>query len=205
MMNAVADRQIRYLVHFTRAQNLDNIIKYGLIPVGRLRNTPIVFSNNDEYRIDGCEEANCLSIEFPNYKMFYSYRKQFPEIDWVVLGIRKEVLWEKDCAFCVENAASNTIRNTSLESRKGIEAFRRLYDDYPSGFLRRNLNIIQALPTHPQAEVLVFDNIEPEFIWGVAFQNLETQQRYAEIIPPNINSQVKPQLFMPRNDYENWR
>jgi hypothetical protein len=205
MQNAVAQRDIKYLVHFTRIQNVVSIFNNGLVPVATLRQDGMNFSHNDDYRMDNCENANCLSIQFPNYKMFFKYRNQNPGIDWVVLGIKKEVLWEKDCAFCIENAASNNVTVTSIEERKGVEAFNRLYDEYPGKPMRRDLGIIPALPTHPQAEVLVFDVIEPQFIWGVAFESLYQKNKYASLIPSNINSQVVERLFSYRHDYEYWR
>lgn len=204
MQNAVEQRDIKYLVHFTRIQNLDSILRNGLIPVATLHQSGMRFSYNDEYRMDNCENANCLSIQFPNYKMFYSYRMQNPGVDWVVLGIKKEVLWEKDCAFCIENAASNNVTSTSLKARKGVQAFKRLYSEYPGKPSRKDLGIIPALPTHPQAEVLVFDIIEPKYIWGVAFVNSLQKEKYASLIPSNINSQVVPNLFSYRSDYEYW-
>lgn len=67
----VVERKIKYLVHFTRIENLSSIMSYGLIPVASLSERRIDYVNNDLYRIDGFENATCLSIQFPNYKMFH--------------------------------------------------------------------------------------------------------------------------------------
>ncbi|RDI40917.1 DarT ssDNA thymidine ADP-ribosyltransferase family protein [Falsibacillus pallidus] len=205
MQNAVNHKEIKYLVHFTRIENVVSIFNKGLIPVDLLRRTGIGFSHNDNYRFDNCKDANCMSIGFPNYRMFFRYRNHNPGSDWVVLGIKKEILWEKDCAFCVENAASNNVTSIPLEKRKGVEAFKRLYEEYPGKPSREILGIHASLPTHPQAEVLVFDVIEPKYIWGVAFENNDKKNKYASLIPPNINKQVMGELFSYRVDYEYWR
>lgn len=205
MQNAIEQRGIKYLVHFTRIENVVSIFNNGLVPVDTLRQSSTIFSHNDDYRWDNCEDANCLSIMFPNYKMFYSYRNQNPNVDWVVLGINKNVLWEKNCAFCIENAASNNVTSTSLEERKGVEAFNRLYQEYPGKPSREDLGISSYLPTHPQAEVQVFDVIEPKYIWGVAFENISQKNKYETLLPSNLKLQVVPDLFSYRNDYEYWR
>lgn len=205
MQNAVDQRGIKYLVHFTRIENLVGIFNNGLVPVDTLSQSGMNFSNNDDSRWDNCENANCLSIQFPNYRMFFRYRQQNPGVDWVVLGIKKEVLWEKDCAFCVENAASNNVTSIPLKKRKGVEAFNRLYNEYPGKPSRIDLGINPVLPTHPEAEVLVFDIIEPEYIWGVAFESLYHKNKYASLIPSNINSQVVERLYRYRKDYDYWR
>ncbi|WP_261134876.1 DUF4433 domain-containing protein [Bacillus sp. Marseille-Q3570] len=206
MERSVTQRGIKYLVHFTRVDNLESIFTNGLIPVETLRRERFTnFFHNDEYRMDDCETANCLSIQFPNYRMFFKYRQQNPTVDWVVLGIKKEVLWKKDCAFCKENAASSNVLGIPLELRKGVGAFNGLYDEYPGKPSRSTLDIDPALPTHPQAEILVFDVIEPENIWGVAFENLYEKNKYSSLLPSNINCEVVGRLFSYRKDYEYWR
>ncbi|MDF3555397.1 DUF4433 domain-containing protein [Bacillus cereus] len=205
MKNVVEARGVNSLIHFTRAENLTSIFKLGLLPVNFLNKKGIDFKFNDQYRYDDCEDANCLSIQFPNYRMFSKYRFQDSSIDWVVLGIKPEVLWEKDCAFCVENAASSNERSKSLEERKGIEAFNRLYDEYPGKPTRKQLGLPSFYPTHPQAEVLVFGLIEPTYIWGVAFKDELARNKYSSLIPSNIEVEVFEQMFKYRSDYEEWR
>jgi hypothetical protein len=87
--------------------------------------------------------------------MFYKYSKD-SRSNWVVLLLTSAILWEKDCAFCKENAASNSVRSLPLADRKTPMAFRNLFTDYDS-INRRELNIPINYPTHPQAETLVFD------------------------------------------------
>lgn len=204
MRTAVENRGIQYLVHFTRIENLGCILQNGLISVDSLDNCKIDYHPNDEYRLDNCCNATCLSIQFPNYKMFYKYRCENPDSNWVVLYIQKDVLWEKDCGFCVENAASSNVTSIPLDRRKGVDAFNVLYNDYPGKPSRESLGISSALPTHPQAEVLVFDIIEPKYIQGVAFNNLEDINKYSYLVPSNMPKKVVEELFSYRNDYKHW-
>lgn len=71
MERILKQRQIDRLYHFTQAENLSNIFRYGLLPREILENEEIDSCFNDDYRFDNCLNAVCMSIEFPNYKMFY--------------------------------------------------------------------------------------------------------------------------------------
>lgn len=204
LKTAILKRNINYAVHFTKAENLESIFKHGLLPVQKLNEHEIDYLWNDELRLDNCPDATCLSIEFPNYKMFYKYRMQDTKTDWVVLGINRSVLWKKDCAFCFDNAASANVNLTPIEERKGVEAFELLYKQYPDKPSRDVLNIKKSYPTSPQAEILVFDYIKPKDIFGVAFQHKSTKKKYEDCIPHGKEVKVIPDYFRYRNDYDHW-
>ncbi len=150
-------RGIKYLVHFTRMDNLASILKHGLLGRERLEKMRIPYVYNDEQRIDRCSDAICLSISFPNYKMFYVYRKKLESAKWVVLVLKRDILWELDCAFCQENAASNNVRFIPLEERKKGSALEDLFTEYDKihDVQRSSLGIPPEYTTNPQAEVLV--------------------------------------------------
>jgi hypothetical protein len=69
------ERDIETLVHFTRVENLSSILQNGLLSRKALETSGQQFLFNDPDRIDGHKEAICLSISFPNYKMFYPIRE----------------------------------------------------------------------------------------------------------------------------------
>lgn len=205
MKSVVNQYGIRFLLHFTQANNLHSIMQHGILPIAEMNKQRMNYIGNDAYRYDGFPNASCLSIEAPNYKMFYKYRIENLESEWVVLGVRKDIIWEKDCAFCVENAASRTITQTTIESRKGVQALKRLYDEFPNKPTRSSLKLNAAVPTNPQAEVLVFGKIEPTYIYSVCFENTIIRDKYKHLVPSNINVEVQKWLFEPRDDYEHWR
>ena len=76
MESFLKQNRIDWLYHFTRVENLPNILKYGLLPRETLEWNGIGSQFNDNYRHDCCLDAVCTSIEFPNYKMFYKYRME---------------------------------------------------------------------------------------------------------------------------------
>ena len=97
MKEFMRSRQIDTLFHFTRANNLPNIFQYGLLPKESLLDNEIDAEFNDRYRYDGCEDALCASLEFPNYKMFYSLRTDNPDVDWAVIKLDARILLDYDC------------------------------------------------------------------------------------------------------------
>ena len=75
-----------------------------------------------------------MSISFPNYQLFskfsWSDNESQPDYSgWIVLLLDGKVLWELDCAFCQENAASNTVRHIPLEERKKPDALKGMFVD----------------------------------------------------------------------------
>lgn len=204
MLEAIKSRGVSVLIHFTRIENLDSILTNGLVPRQTLTDEEKDFIYNDDYRIDGYENATCCSISFPNYKMFYSLRMKDAGSEWVVLGISPHILIDKDVAFCKANAASTEILQTSLEDLQGVDAFLKLFENYDD-IERVTLGIPDNYTTNPQAEVLVFDIIEPKYIIGLVVQTkvrkIEANERYPQIKQVLVN----PRYFKWRKDFEYWK
>jgi hypothetical protein len=170
-----AERDIRNLVHFTRIKNLTGILTYGLIDRNtldlELLETPFV--PNDENRLDGQKSAVCLSISFPNHLMFKKYKMDF-DSRWAVILLRPSILWERDCAFFSENAASKQAGLISIdERRKGSQLSDMFCENY-AGISRASLDIPTCYATNPQAEVLVFGGIPTSYIETVHFYTIDS-------------------------------
>lgn len=204
MRNILVERQVHKLYHFTQANNLKNIFKYGLLSRCELESRGIDCFINDEYRYDECLEAICTSIEFPNYKMFYKLRCDNPDIDWVVLELDANIICDVKCAFNWTNAGDSKSYSIPLNQRMTKSALEDLFNDkdgYPS---REDLRIPDCYPTNPQAEVLIFDIIPIDYINSVNFIDEDTLLRYKEIVPHSIDAIIDDELFRWRNDYEYW-
>ena len=98
MKELLKQRRVDYLYHFTRAVNLYNIFEYGLLPREDLDEEDIESEYNDAYRYDDCLDAVCMSIEFPNYRMFYKLRQDNPDVDLAVLRQDAQILHKYECA-----------------------------------------------------------------------------------------------------------
>lgn len=205
MKQAVAELKVQCLMHFTQAKNIGSICRHGIIPVSEHRQLGIQAHINDEMRLDFCENATSTSIMFPNYKVFYPFRLKDTSVDWTVIGLRPELLWEKECAFCIDNAASSMVSHQTLDERKGPDALRRMYDEVPGKPGRSVLGIPKSFPTNPQAEVLVFGRIEPKYILGFAFEDQASKNRCIAHIPENFPVHVFEVYFRGRQDYIHWQ
>ena len=195
-------RGINSLYHFTGIDNLDAILKYGLLSIERLEEQYIDYYYNDKARYDNKLDSICTSISFPNYKMFYKIRQYCgEEVVWCVIEIDSRILWEKECIFCKENAASNNERYTNINEKMGINGLKKLFDDDE---LRRKIGLPDYFTTNPQAEVLVKDEIPVSYIKSINFN------RY---IPSDIKIKynntfdlyVDSDLFKYRFDFKYWR
>ena len=174
------ERSITTLFHFTCIKKLQNILHEGLLDhQSLLKKYGQQFVPNDRKRLDGHKEAICLSIGFPNYLLFSKFSRSnynsLPDYSqWVVLLLKADLLWELDCAFCQENAASNAVRHISWKEKKKPDALESIFieehrDTKGTVYQRHSPRIPQHYPTHPQAEVLVRDRIGPEYIKEVHF------------------------------------
>jgi len=199
------ERGIRTLLHFTRIENLSSILRHGLL--GRetlseqLPEETYIF--NDDLRIDCCSDALCLSISFPNYRMFYRYRQEKPDVQWAIFLIKPDILWELDCAFCHTNAASNLSRFASLEERRSVEALKRMFDGKSTP--RDQLGIPDYFPTDPQAEVLVLERISLRYITEIHVDDIRVQQQVMQTHQNNIPLRWNSEFFRPRSDWGYWK
>ncbi len=93
---------ISCLCHFTKISNLEGILENGLRPRVELVLGDEDFEHNDEFRLDGYMNATCLTISFPAYKMFYKYQCENSDIDWAVIRLKPQILWEKNVHFLLQ-------------------------------------------------------------------------------------------------------
>lgn len=174
--------QIPFLVHFTRAENLPSIMQHGLYPIARIGEIGVRPQINDEVRLDGRRAGTSVSIAFPNCLMFYRYRRDYESVAWVVLGLKPEILWEKRCAFCCHNAADARISRLPLEALTTEASFRGMFDEIDECKTREEQRLKPFDPTDVQAEVMVLDVIEPEYIYAAAFNSTAVRDVNAHLL-----------------------
>ena len=175
------ERKIPHLVHFTNIKNLESIIEYGLVPRDLLEDIEGESYINDPHRFDGHADSVSLSIAFPNCQMFYSLWNGSSE-QYCILGLHPEVLWNYECAFCKHNAADNLISGQNINDLKSVSAFEGMYDEFPWVRSRVDQKLKPYDPTDVQAEVLVFDIIDPKYIVGIVFPDQSLARDYQDII-----------------------
>lgn len=199
-------RGIREVVHFTRIEALKSILKEGLLSRETLerehKENGRFFRPVDLNRFDGRPEMISLSIAFPNHLMFFKYRNEVGNDKWVVLLLKAAVLWELDCAFCANNAASRAISSQELDLLWRPQSLEDMFAEEvetTSGVVRRSHNgLPDWFPSDPQAEVLVDTSVPARYIAGVAFiswaQKRTWLQRHGHNWP-GVTLTVQPYLF----------
>ena len=110
--------------------------------------------------------------------MFYKYRKTKPDENWVVLILDPKILWEKDCAFCWHNAADSRVSKIPIEERKSFSSIKRIFSDLSDVPTRLEQKLQTCYPTDVQAEVLVFERIDVNYIKEVAFDNNSLEKEF---------------------------
>ena len=201
-----ATRRIETLVHFTRVENLESILADGLLPRSALKGRAgVIFNDADRY--DRHEDAVCLTISFPNYKMFYSYRQRQPNTEWAVLLLRADILWELDCSFCWANAARSAISRLPLELLKHASSLEKMFADQCEvlGVNRSACRIPDCYPTNPQAEVLTFSSVALSYVTGAYFQGEGERRKFLPSRGVTCNIGVKPEYFNARVDWQAWK
>lgn len=191
-------RGVEYVVHFTRESNLGSILQRGLISRDILTSEGCVF--NDDIRLDGTN-AVCLSLSFPNYKLFYRFRQIYPNERWVVLVFRPELLWSQPAVFCFANAASADVTAIPFEARMLPSALEGIFGDI-GGVARSSLEIPDNFPTNPQAEILV-SHVDIEHLIGVVVPDAPSLERLSASYQ-GVQFACYRDFFLPRADYRHW-
>lgn len=207
----VKARGIRYIIHFTRVENLSSILNRGLLGKSELHERALDLIINDNYRYDDHPEAVCLSVSFPNYRMFYRVRCKQPDSDWAVIRLNPNILWEKRCLFCMDNAASLSISSMPASNWEGVQALEKMFANHKTMPSRDALQIPVHYTTNPQAEVLALESIEPDSIIDICFDHSDRINNIAaihQIVEPfrdKFKFVQNRSVFAPRKDYELWR
>jgi hypothetical protein len=204
----IKQRNIKYLVHFTQAENIESILKHGLLSRNEalLQEIDVCFS--DPFRFDNRTNSINLSIMRPNYSMFYSKRMNIGD-DWAVLLISPEVLYENDCEFSSTNAATGCDLSDSTESFSNMFSESVLNNAHRE-VTRKEIGIPTFCTTDPQAEILVEGAINPNKIMAIAFETLTVKNRQISQIGSFMktlvedNFIVEDSLFKKRHDYQHW-
>jgi TPR repeat protein len=178
----IENRGIDKLIHFTQYKNIESILKHGLMTRSNLDSLSIKYYFNDRMRLDNRENSISLSISYPNHIMLWKYSR---DEHCVILVLEPSILWEYDCAFCGCNAATRIIKKTPIDSLRGLDALKYMFEtDEEEEELRKSERIKSCDPTDEQAEVLVFDDIPIDKVIGIHFtpKNNKYRSEYSDFI-----------------------
>lgn len=198
------ERGVKYLIHFTPVDNVESIMREGILP-REMQETPGIYT--DDIRLDNQLDASDFSISFPNYLMFYRKWKIEKKYKFAVLLIDIDILRYIDpekMIFYSHNAAAAEMQQKSNEDKHGLEALKELFKDNEDEvrvkyFLPRNYT------TNPQAEIQIRDRIPPEAIKTIHVNESEAFiSLYEKGISGKTTIVVSDTYFSPRRDYKYW-
>ncbi len=195
------ERGVKNLLHFTRESNFNSILQRGLLTRDVLAHEGYA-SFNDNVRAD-YTNAVCLTIGFPNYKMWHGLKQDSPGVDWVIVAVAPAALWRLPCAFCTANAALASVAAIPLAQRQTLAAFQAMYADVP-GKERVKLGIAQHFTTNPQAEVLMLQGVPKNYIFGVIVSTVAQEARLKAKYP-DLQIFMRPKFFSYRSDWAYWK
>ena len=203
ILDEIKRRGIKYFVHFTRLGNLRSILQRGLLVGKSLEETGVSALRTDTARRDNNPNALCLSVTFPNYKMFYEKRQECDD-QWCVLLLKPEAVIKTNPLFFPENAASDK----SLRERASwsYRSFLAMFDPVEGKGVRP-----PDEPTNPQAEVQVLEDLPVKSIDLVVLQTKEDWNTYAPLAKAqgirawSATEGYGTQYFGPRSDWEQWQ
>lgn len=171
---------IPYLLHFTHISNLEGVMDKGLLSREKVDESEDDIHTNDEGRFDGRKNTVSLSIAHPNDRMFYKYREI--DEDWCVIALSRKVLWELDCLFFKNNAATAEMSCLKDSELSTIESFKGMYEEQAGLDSREDQCLEPYDPTDKEAEILVFDHIPLEYIGAVVLSNRLVKKKYKELL-----------------------
>jgi hypothetical protein len=159
-------------------------------------------AQNDQIRYDG-QDALCLSIEWPNWSLFWKFRQSDANRHWAILQIKHEVLWTKNVCFNTTNAADNSMSSQTFHARQGKDKFLEMFADHGAK-QRAGLQIPDYYTTNHQAEVLCLDNLDPSYISHIHLLDTDLYNKYNKLYPGGYVT-YGSQYFRPRTDWSHWK
>lgn len=100
----------------------------------------------------------------------------------MVLLLQPSLLWTKPCAFCCHNAADGRISSQPLPQLQNLASLSGMFNEIENFSSRQDQRLQPYDTTDVQAEVLVFDTIEPQYIFGAAFNKQEAKAAYEGLL-----------------------
>ena len=163
----IQKREIKKLVHFTPKENVESILKCGILPRADLERKGMIFCFNDESRIDKRKDAICLSITSYNHYLLRKFKTKYQCRKYVLFEIKPQILLDMNIKryYCDYNAAASDVDLSAgnieimFKERQTKIVQERVQNDCRLG---KNDNE----PTSVQAEILFFGRIAPEDIIG---------------------------------------
>lgn len=182
------EKEVKFLCHFTSIENLNTIIKNGLLSKRIMLNNSMSFKSTDKDRFDSQIDLISLSCNTPNVEMLnLKYLKN--DINPVVILIDKDVIFSNKfrCYFCKKNAATSVIIKSLKCNRNSLSTDNAFHEFISSD--------------DTQKEILVENKIPKEYIKEIVVKNVDAYDIVNYILVKNgvnIPISINKNFFMNR-------
>ena len=167
------ERKLQFLYHFTNVDNVEMILKYGLMSRTLLSKNNIHYLKNDSSRMDKRNDMISMSVSFPNFYVLRNYIYKNSSNHYCVIEYNINLLNDKEqdeLCFYKYNAARDNGNsphgNERIDFVNMFSHFYTKYSDYTNwinGYSQK-LSIREGLPiqfpTHEQAEIMIKGKID---------------------------------------------
>lgn len=167
------EREITSLYHFTRVQNIPNIISYGLRSRNLLSGIPHVCS--DDVRYDGHYWGASFSMGAPQMFMLRNKVKTSPYRDFVLLEFSPRALLEEDYIAFPGNAASSAVSNYFEDAPHRLGGFEGLRRMFLAEDTRNQQELAKYETSDAQAEIMFLQPVS----WEKYFTSMFLQDYYS--------------------------
>ena len=192
--NFLMERNVKSLLHFSHASNLNSIISHGILGRETLAERGLPFYKTDERRLDLLSNAISLSFTRPNLLMLSFKTSTLKTEDWIVFDISPQILLSEDFAAFPSNAAATEVTNAFRRDPGkfcGIRGLRQMFLDGKAStrastntgkkISREELGLPENQPTDPQAELMLLSQVKVPNINRILISTSATR-KYSEII-----------------------
>ncbi|MDR1855862.1 MAG: DarT ssDNA thymidine ADP-ribosyltransferase family protein [Desulfovibrio sp.] len=182
----IREKNIQYLIHFTRSANIHSIKEHGILSINQLNRTSIPYFRNSNHDISDRDDWISTSVEFPDYELLEKFEANFND-EFVIILIDAQIITSKICLFYQHNLSDRLIQHPENLKIQTYGAFTRLFENITPALSRKTLGIPQNYTTDPRSEILIKDKIGPSYIIDFIFKK------------------DSPDLFKKRLDWEYWK
>ena len=199
IMDEVSRRGITRLCHFTHLSSFRQIVDHkAVLSTQVLVRKRLTAAVNDRQRLDGHLDYIPCSLTFPNLWVLDAYRERGHRTDeWVVLLLKKMLLWQPSAKFSPVNAATAFGAHVA----DGVEGLVSMFQPRPPSVnpIYRRPQHLKSCPTDNQAEVLVSKAILADEVIGVVSMTPEVRQQVDQLVTrwdgPRPATSVRKRLF----------
>ncbi len=179
VFDLLKNRGINKLVHFTSKENLNNILKFGLLSIKQLREKNILYRNLDNNRWEGEPDYISLSVTKRNRAYFTKHLNH----NLIEIYMDAELLWEildtngnlKKRIYSNMNAAYKySLKGSSISDFENMFANKvenSKYNDTDRKTRIRDTSISSNETTDYQAEILFKEWIPIKYFSEIHFNN----------------------------------